>query len=205
MSTTPVWVPLVVALIGIVGVGYTQRRADKRETEARVNAERRETGRWEREDDLRNYEASRDAYVSFHESLGDLARMIGECVQEVIPRRPPGVKPTESALDPLRDCIDRAARRLDNLALFASTAVHERARAAYEACWTWAGDARYFGQPDAEVNISGRAAYRDAEQKLRDAIRHDLGIDRPEASTEGTRPMRNGTLLAHARIDLEKT
>jgi hypothetical protein len=187
MNATPLWVPLVVAAIGLVatiagtlaGVLITQRRSDRREIAAREHERFRERERWAREDALRNFEAKRDAYTAFNESLGELERMISDCFHLGLPRRPPGAQPSDSALDPLYDSIAIVRRGLDYIALFAPSSVLEPGQAAYEACRDWAGDGRFFGQPDTEHNITGRLAYRHAEQKLRDAIREDLGVGPP--------------------------
>ncbi|MGB8229553.1 MAG: hypothetical protein WCE78_10955 [Pseudonocardiaceae bacterium] len=65
MATTPIWVPLVVALLGLGGILFTQHRADRRE-DARWQREReRERASWAREDAARSYEQRREAYVAF--------------------------------------------------------------------------------------------------------------------------------------------
>ena len=82
MNTTPLWVPLVVAGIGllgtiigtIAGVLITQRRSDRRERESWVRERERERERWAREDALRTFEQRRDAYIDFYESLREMAR-----------------------------------------------------------------------------------------------------------------------------------
>ena len=63
MTTTPLWVPLVVAIIGLVativgtiaGVLITQRRSDRRETVAWERDRQRERDRWAREDAARTF------------------------------------------------------------------------------------------------------------------------------------------------------
>lgn len=82
MNSTPLWVPLAVAVIGllgtivgtITGVIIIQRRSDRREVVAWERERQRERERWAREDALRNFEARRDAYISFYESLREMAR-----------------------------------------------------------------------------------------------------------------------------------
>lgn len=63
---TPLWLPLVVAAVGIVGtlsgVWLTQRRADKREAIAWKREQERERDRWAREDVARTFEQRRSAY-----------------------------------------------------------------------------------------------------------------------------------------------
>jgi hypothetical protein len=82
VNSTLLWVPLVVAGIGLLGtivgtisgVLITQRRSDRREATARERERVRERELWAREDTVRNFEARRDAYVSFYEALRKMAR-----------------------------------------------------------------------------------------------------------------------------------
>jgi hypothetical protein len=77
MNSTPLWLPLAVAGIGllgtivgtITGVLIAQRRSDRREREAWQRERDRERQLWAREDALRNFEQRRDTYVSFYETL----------------------------------------------------------------------------------------------------------------------------------------
>jgi hypothetical protein len=82
VNSTLLWVPLVVAGIGLLGtivgtisgVLITQRRSDRREATAWERERVRERELWAREDTVRNFEARRDAYVSFYEALRKMAR-----------------------------------------------------------------------------------------------------------------------------------
>ena len=73
VNTTPLWVPLVVAAIGllgtfsgtIAGVLITQRRSDRREGLTWERERQRERDLWAREDALRTFEQRRDAYIGF--------------------------------------------------------------------------------------------------------------------------------------------
>jgi hypothetical protein len=83
VNTTPLWVPLVVAAIGllgtvgtIAGVLFTQRRAARREGLAWQRERQRERERWAREDALRTFEQRRDAYVGFYETLRATVRAV---------------------------------------------------------------------------------------------------------------------------------
>jgi hypothetical protein len=77
VNTTPLWVPLLVAVLGFIGtlggalggVVITQRSADKRERENRADEFKRERERWAREDESRTFEQRRDAYIAFYEAL----------------------------------------------------------------------------------------------------------------------------------------
>ena len=76
MNTTPLWVPLVVAGLGLLGtavaglggVWITQRRADKRETVAWDRQQERERAQWAREDAARTFEFRRSAYADFYQA-----------------------------------------------------------------------------------------------------------------------------------------
>jgi hypothetical protein len=72
MSSTPLWVTLVVAGLGFVatlgGVWLTQRRADKRETIAWERQQDRERAQWAREDSARTFEFRRSAYVDYYQA-----------------------------------------------------------------------------------------------------------------------------------------
>lgn len=67
MNTTPLWVPLFVAGLGLLGtivgalggVVITQRRSDEREQAAWDREMQRE--RWSREDEARTFEQRREA------------------------------------------------------------------------------------------------------------------------------------------------
>lgn len=81
MNQTPLWVPLAVAGLGllgtlcgtIAGVLITQRRSDRREQTTWERDRDRERERWEREDALRTFEERRSAYEQFYESLRAMA------------------------------------------------------------------------------------------------------------------------------------
>jgi hypothetical protein len=75
-SGVPLWVPLLVGLLGLLGVLYAQWRSDVREQRTRNEARQREQEQWDRqerqrheqwarEDATRSYEQRRDAYLRF--------------------------------------------------------------------------------------------------------------------------------------------
>lgn len=81
MTTTPLWVPLVVAGIGVLGtlvgaiggVLVTQRRSDRREEVVWQREREREQQRWAREDAARTFERRLEAYSEFYEYLRRMA------------------------------------------------------------------------------------------------------------------------------------
>ena len=82
VSSTPLWVPLVVAGIGVAGTLtagiagglITQRWSDRREVNAWTREREREHERWTREDEARTFEHRRQAYTDFYEAVKALAK-----------------------------------------------------------------------------------------------------------------------------------
>src|SRR6476469_10864229 len=81
MTGTPLWVPLTVAVIGLIativgtisGVIITQRRSDRREKVAWERERERERERWAREDAARTFDLRRESYIEFY-TVVDQAR-----------------------------------------------------------------------------------------------------------------------------------
>jgi len=71
--TTPLWVPLVVAALGIVstvvGIVVTPIMANRRQRASWQRDTDREQQRWQREDQARTFEHRHTAYVEFYEAL----------------------------------------------------------------------------------------------------------------------------------------
>lgn len=90
VNTIPLWVPLVVAMLGLIGtlsgalggVIITQRRSDRRERASQLHALEREKARWAREDEARTFEQRRDAYAAIYEAVRDTNRSAGEWTAE---------------------------------------------------------------------------------------------------------------------------
>ncbi len=171
MNTTPLWVPLVVAVVGLLGTGggalagalITQRRSDRREAATWVRERERERDLWAREDELRNFEERRDAYVDFYATLREMARTAYDHGMGLS-------TPEELAFE----WNMPAARKLEHLRIYASPEVLAVADAAYSACWRW-GHQTTHGADD-EPFYDRQDEYNEAELLLYDAIRRDLGI-----------------------------
>ena len=81
---TPLWVPLFVAGLGLLGtiagtvtgVVLTQRQATRREALARQHERKRQQEQWTREDGLRTFDQRRTAYIEFYESLRDTGLVV---------------------------------------------------------------------------------------------------------------------------------
>jgi hypothetical protein len=186
MSTTPLWVPLLVAGLGIVGtvagtvsgVVLTQRQAARRDALSWDRERKREEQRWAREDLARTFEHRRDAYVEFYESLRDMAFMIynhgmGLC------ERPDGGDELPS------DFQLPGYRKLQHLEVYATPFVGQPAQDAYNAALQWGVRVR-FGRDDGDF-YERQELYDRKSIELLDVIRMDLGI--PVLPGKGSHPL----------------
>jgi hypothetical protein len=170
VAATPLWVPLVVAALGlvgtiagtIVGVLITQRRADLRESTTRNRERERERERWAREDAVRTFDHRRDAYTDVYESLGDMAR---EARDHGLGLR---------ADQELSEWERPTFKKLERLRVYATPAVADAASVACTTAWRWGHETTY-GQLD-EIYYRRRDEYNKAEVVLLAAIRRDLAI-----------------------------
>jgi hypothetical protein len=176
MTTTPLWVPLLVTALGIIGtvagtvtgVVLTQRQASRRDDLNWSRERERERERWAREDADRTFSHRRDAYVDFYEALRDMAFLIynfGMGLSEE-PGSDEGRLPFDFQL--------RAFRKLQHLRLYAIPATAQAAEDAYNAAWRW-GDRTRFAQDD-EQFYEDQNDFDTAEEVLRTAIRTDMGV-----------------------------
>ena len=86
MNTTPLWVPLLIAALGVIGtvggtvagVVITQHRSDRREDVQWTRLREQERERWTREDVLRTFDQRRDSYIDFEEKLESTARIVSQ-------------------------------------------------------------------------------------------------------------------------------
>lgn len=173
VTTTPLWVPLVVAALGLTGavlgtiggVLITQRRSDRREALAWERQREREREAWAREDAARTFEHRRQAYSDFYEALRAMARRvydhglgIGDDEQEELP---------EGWQFP-------AFQRLQHLQMYATPSVSVKATEAYSAVWHWGHNTKR-GRDDA-LFYDAQDTADDAEIALLQAVRGDLAI-----------------------------
>jgi hypothetical protein len=177
VNTTPLWVPLVVAALGLaatlVGVMITQRRADKREAVAWEREQERERARWSREDAAQTFEHRRIAYVSFYHAVSEMG--------ESIHRHHAAVQNENMPVDShLPEGWQSAADDdLELLELYATPTVATLAREARQACWDW-GYWDWGSAVERECESgdfrSRTRAWRLAMVNLKNAIRQDLGV-----------------------------
>jgi hypothetical protein len=197
MSTTPLWVPLLVASLGIVGtvagtvsgVVYAQRQADRRDALSWERERKREEQRWAREDLARTFEHRRNAYVEFYESLRDTTFMIYNHKMGLS-------QPVEGQDEPPFDFQLPTYRKLQHLEVYATPFVVQPAKDAYDAAWKWGVGAR-FDQVD-EKCAAHQQRYDELEIVLLDTVRMDLGI--PVLAARGPSPPSRGAGDPHGGI-----
>jgi hypothetical protein len=177
MGTTPLWLPLVVAGLGVLGticgtlagVLLTQRRADARERLTWERQREEERRRWARDDALRTFEHRRDAYVDFYGALREMAFLaynhgLGLSEPEEL---------TEGWQLP-------TYRKLQHLQVYATEEVAEAASSAYSAAWYW-GYRTEHGRDD-DAFYQRQDEYDEKEGQLLVAIRKGLAV--PESDVE---------------------
>lgn len=183
MNTTPLWVPLVVALIGVLGtitagiagVLITQRRSDKREDKAWERERERERERWAREDKVQRqrwaredqaqlFEHRREVYADFYESLRAMAKRVYDH----------GYGFTDEPELPF-DWNFSTYQKLQRLELYADRLVADAASQAYSAAWTWGTHTKHDDPDHADFHVY-QERYDQLEPALLTAIRQGLSI-----------------------------
>jgi hypothetical protein len=174
MNSTPLWVPLVVAGLGIVstlvGIVVTQLLANKRERATWTRELVREQARWAREDQALTFEHRRTAYVEFYAVLRKMMLRVYDHGM--------GHSDNEGAELPSgwHTEAGEAVRRLE---VYGSPEVTEAAINAWEAAYHWGSFTRY-KQDNDEFQINQDAA-DNTQIALLEAIRSDLHLTgRPE-------------------------
>ena len=169
MSTTPLWLTLIVAALGpasaLFGVWITQRRADRREDATFARERAREQARWQREDESLTFEHRREAYAEFYESLRKMqlaAYDHGMGLSAWDTREIPEGWQTDTW------------EKLQHLELYATPNVASLAKEAYSATWRWGHNTR-FGEDNDEFYAEQDGA-DDAKALLLAAIRADLSV-----------------------------
>ncbi|MFG2079525.1 hypothetical protein ACGFI5_04090 [Micromonospora tulbaghiae] len=169
---TPLWVPLAVAVIGVLGtlsggiagVLITQRRSDRREDKTWERERARERERWSREDEARTFDHRRESYVDFYDSLKTMARLAYD--------KGYGFLEEPELPD---DWHMPAFERLNRLKIYAAPPVAAAAAAAYNAAWQWGHYCKH-DDPDDPKFHEWQVAYDHAEIDLLMRIRGDLAI-----------------------------
>lgn len=172
MSTTPLWVPLVVAAMGMAGTLVagiaggiiTQRWSSTREDKAWARERERERERWVREDEARTFEHRREVIEDFYESVQALARRAYDHGYgfDNTPELP-------------FDWNNDAYTKLTRLGLYADRRVADAASSAYNAAWAWGQYGKY-DDPDDPDFYERQQKFDDAEHELLVRIRQALAI-----------------------------
>lgn len=178
MQVSPaVWVPLLVAGIGLIGalaggvVGsvLTQRQADKREDRAWARERERQREGWTREDEARTFEHRREAYIDFYVAVKALARTAyGHSYGFTEPELPEGWQ-------------DDAFSKLHRLEFYADRELAAAASKAYGAAWSWGQYGKY-DDPDDPDLYERQQKYDSAELEMLMLMRNRLAI--PEGPPE---------------------
>lgn len=125
-TSIPLWVPLVVAILGLIGtaggttagVVITQRRSDARENTAWQRERERERERWAREDAARTFELRRETYIEFYTAV---SRQLADLYLVYSKRRHPAMATT--AVEPSEEIIADVRRAHQKLRLYGSSVV----------------------------------------------------------------------------------
>jgi len=172
VSSTPLWVPLVVAGIGVAGTLaagvagglIAQRWATQREETAWTRERARERERWSREDESRTFELRREVFEEFYQAVKALARRAYDHGYgfDGTPELP-------------FDWHADAAAKLTRLGLYADRRVAAAASVAYGAAWTWGQHTKY-DDPDDPEFYERQEKFDQAEYELLSLIRQALSI-----------------------------
>ncbi|MEV6825922.1 hypothetical protein [Amycolatopsis sp. NPDC051102] len=120
-SQVPVWIPIVVALLGLAGVILTQVLSGRRENRRMTEDAAREERRWQREREARTHETRADAYAGL---MGVLEAFDGVLFQaRAIVES--GRKLDEHQITELREVRSEAQHALGPVVLHAPEAVRQ--------------------------------------------------------------------------------
>lgn len=179
MSTTPLWLTLVVAALGpasaLFGVWLTQRRADRREDATFARELAREQARWQREDEALTFEHRRAAYAEFYESLRKMQLAAYDH----------GMGLTVWDTHDLPEGWQTDTwEKLQHLELYATPRVGSLATEAYSAIWRWGANTK-LGNDDEEF-YARQSFADDVKAALLLAIRADLSVPETNGLAELT-------------------
>ena len=179
-SQVPVWIPIVVALLGLAGVILTQVLSGRREARRITEEAAREERRWQREREARTHEARAAAYAELLGALGAFDTVLFRALRSRETARPID----EYQVTELREVRSETQHALGPVTLHAPEAVRKlisdatlpRLRLA-----TRLLDPENHGTEDRALWTAGQRGYR----LLRAKMRLDLGFDaEPMAAIE---------------------
>ncbi|WP_290062354.1 hypothetical protein [Amycolatopsis solani] len=171
-SQVPVWIPIVVALLGLAGVIATQVLSGRRETKRMTEEAAREERRWQREREARTHEARAGAYA---ELLGVL-EAFDMVLYRSLRSRELGKPVDEHQVTELREVRSETQHALGAVALHAPEPIRELVSEAVLPRMRLASrlmDSVNSGEDDRALWTAGQRGYR----LLRAKMRLDLGFD----------------------------
>lgn len=178
MSTTPLWVPIVVAGIGvartltagIAGGLITQRWADRPDDKTWERERLREQEQWRREDEARTFEHRREAFEDFYQAVKALARRAYDH----------GYGFDDAPELPFNWNADAAAK-LQRLGIYVDRGSYIAAERAYDAAFWWGHHTKY-NDPDDPEFYEGQQKFDAAEFELLVLMRQTLSISEGDPS-----------------------
>lgn len=171
-SQVPVWIPIVVAIVGLAGVVLAQILAGSRERQRAREDAAREDRRWQRERDARTYELRATAYA---ELIGAIEAFDGVLFQ-ARQTREAGDKLDDHQRAGLRDVTSEAQHSLGPVNLHAPESIRTQIREAMLPRMRLSAMLLDPKSPPAKLRPAwdaGQTAYR----AMRALMRRDLGLD----------------------------
>lgn len=177
-ATTPLWIPLFVAAIGvagtliagIAGAVLAHRWADRRDDKTWAREREREHERWRREDEARTFDHRRDAYEDFYEGVKALAKRSYDH----------GYGFDDTPELPFNWNQDAAAK-LNRLKIYVDRRTYIAAERAYDAAFWWGHHTKY-NDPDDPEFYERQQKFDDAEFELLVLMRQALSVPEGDPS-----------------------
>jgi hypothetical protein len=178
VSTTPLWVPIAVAGIGVAGTLtagiagglLAQRWADRRDDKTWERERLREQMRWRREDEARTFEHRREVFEDFYQAVKALARKAYDH----------GYGFDDTPELPFNWNADAAAK-LQRVGIYVDRSSYIAAERAYDAAFWWGHHTKY-NEPDDPEFYEGQQKFDDAEFELLVLMRQALSIPEGDPS-----------------------
>jgi hypothetical protein len=196
MASTPLWVPLVVAALGVTGTFlaayYTRRWADRREDQRWTRERQAEEARWKRERDERREQWEREDHARW---MAERRLVYAEFLQRIDTWRWALVKAqgeierdgdlSRQSTTELEDLDTSHRETYETITLLAPAEIVEMAASCSLTLSFWtdniAGPVGDDASEKAEENHRYEMDIPGEIQRLRKAIRQDLGVDSPDS------------------------
>jgi len=177
-STAPLWVPLLVAAIGVIGTlvagiagtVIAQRWANQRDDKTWARERLREQERWRREDETRTFEHRREAFEECYQAVKALAKRAYDH----------GYGFDDTPELPF-DWNSDAFAKLQRLGIYADRISFGAANRAYNAAWSWGMRTKY-DDPDDPEFYECQQKFDDAEHDMLVFMRQALSIPEGDLS-----------------------